>query len=218
MKSPVWAALFDWDGVVIDSGAAHKKSWELLAAERGLPLPHDHFLRGFGMKNEAIIPKLLQWTDVPEDIRELSLRKEALYRDVVRNEGVTVLPGVERYLQSLLDAGIPRVIGSSTHRANIELILSVTGLARFFSDMITAENVSHGKPDPEVFLKAAALAGVAASDAVVFEDAHVGIEAAKAAGMSAVGVLTTHPGSVLLGADRLVQRLDELPLDGSKPA
>jgi HAD superfamily hydrolase (TIGR01509 family) len=217
MKSPVWAALFDWDGVIIDSGSAHKRSWERLAEEAGLPLPEDHFLRGFGMRNEAIIPDLLHWTQDPERIRALSLRKEALYRDIVREEGVTVLPGVEPYLQSLVDARIPRVVGSSTHRDNILLILDVTGLSRYFSLLVTSEDVRRGKPDPEVFLKAAVLAATAPVRCVVFEDAHHGIEAAKAAGMGAVGVLTTHPGGKLLGADRLVTRLDELPLDGRPP-
>lgn len=217
MGEPAWAALFDWDGVVIDSASAHERSWELLAEEYGLPLPRDHFLRGFGMRNEVIIPDILEWTDEPERVRELSLRKEALYRGVVKREGVTVLPGVETYLRSLLDAGVPRVVATSTRRANVELILSVTDLKPYFREMVGSEDVSRGKPDPEVFLKAAAKTGLPTSDCVVFEDAHHGIEAAKAGGMAAVGVLTTHPGGKLKEADRLVNQLDELPLDGSRP-
>jgi len=217
MKKYTWAALFDWDGVIIDSGAAHKRSWEMLAEEAGLPLPADHFLRGFGMRNEVIIPELLRWTDDPYRVTALSLRKEELYRGLVEQEGIQVLPGVKVYLQSLKDAGVPCVLGSSTHRLNIETILDRIGLRPFFSDIVSSEDVTHGKPDPEVFLKAAAKAGSAPADCVVFEDAHHGILAAKAAGMKAVGVLTTHPGATLAGADRLVRQLDELPLDGSKP-
>lgn len=212
-----WAALFDWDGVVIHSAAAHERSWELLAEEAGLPLPPDHFLKGFGMRNEVIIPELLQWTTDPYRISALSLRKEALYREVVRRDGVEVLPGVRTYLESLKAAGIPSVIASSTHRANIEMILERENLAGFFCGIVSAEDVSRGKPDPEVFLKAAALAGVSAEDCVVFEDAHHGVQAGKAAGMQVVGVLTTHPGEMLAGADRLTGRLDLLPLNGSKP-
>ncbi|MEX2381105.1 MAG: HAD family phosphatase [Opitutales bacterium] len=138
-----WAALFDWDGVIINSARAHERSWERLAEELNRPLPADHFLRGFGMRNEVIFPEI--------------------------------------------------------------------------QDMVTSEDVSHGKPDPEVFLKAAERAGLPPGQCVVFEDALYGIQAAKAAGMSAIGVLTTHPGGFLKGADRLVARLDELPLDGSHP-
>lgn len=212
-----WAALFDWDGVIIDSAASHERSWERLAEENRFPLPEDHFLRGFGMRNEVIIPEILGWTTDPYRIRALSLRKEALYREVIREEGVIALPGVEPYLQSLHRAGIPSVVGTSTHLANVETILDVLDFHRYFQAIVSSEDVRFGKPDPEVFLIAAQKAGTDPENCVVFEDAHHGIRAAKAAGMKAVGVLTTHPGGHLTGADRLVTRLDELPLDGTAP-
>ena len=215
--SATWGALFDWDGVIIDSANAHEKSWERLAAETGKPLPPDHFLRGFGKRNEVIFPEILQWTTDPDEIRVLSLRKEALYRDIVMEEGVRVLPGVRTYLQSLKDAGIPCIVGTSTQRANVELIFEREDLADFFQDMVASEDVKTGKPDPEVFLIAAEKAGVAPEHCVVFEDAVYGIQAAKAGGMKSVGVLTTHAENGLPGADRQVKQLDELPLDGSKP-
>ncbi|WFB37196.1 HAD family phosphatase [Kiritimatiellota bacterium B12222] len=217
MSTRKWAALFDWDGVIIDSAKAHEKSWEQLASEAGKILPADHFLRGFGMRNEVIIPELLLWTQDPAEITELSLRKEELYREVITSEGVEVLPGVREYLQSLLDAHIPTIVGTSTQRANVELIFECMGLAPFFQAVVSSEDVSRGKPDPEVFLKAANKAQIPANDCVVFEDAIHGIEAAKAGGMSAIGVLTTHPDGGLPGADKWVHRLDDLPLDGSYP-
>ena len=67
--------------MIIDSAAQHEISWERLARECGKILPEDHFKRGFGMKNEVIIPELLRWTNVPVEIRILSLRKEAIYRE-----------------------------------------------------------------------------------------------------------------------------------------
>jgi len=212
-----WAALFDWDGVIIDSASAHERSWEKLAEEVGKPLPEDHFLRGFGMRNEVIFPEILQWGKDLEQIQTWSLRKEELYRDVICSEGVRVLPGVREYLQSLLNAGIPAIVGTSTQRKNVDLIFKMMDLAGFFQGMVSSEDVSHGKPDPEVFLKAADLAGVAPGHCVVFEDAIHGIEAAKAGGMMAIGVRTTHPDGDLPGADRWVTQLDELPLDGTKP-
>jgi len=215
--SATWGALFDWDGVIIDSANAHEKSWERLAAETGKPLPPDHFLRGFGKRNEVIFPEILQWTTDPDEIRVLSLRKEALYRDIVMEEGVRVLPGVRTYLQSLKDAAIPCIVGTSTQRANVELIFEREDLATFFQDMVASEDVKKGKPDPEVFLIAADKAGFAPEHCVVFEDAVYGIQAAKAGGMKSVGVLTTHAENGLPGADRQVKQLDELPLDGSKP-
>ncbi len=217
MNPPAWAALFDWDGVIIDSAKAHEISWERLSKETGLPLPADHFLRGFGKRNEVIFPEILAWGTDPAQIKAWSLRKEAIYRDVVEENGVVVLPGVRTYLQSLMDAGIPAVIGTSTQRDNVELIFEIMDLRNFFCGVVSAEDVSYGKPDPEVFVKAAAIAELPPEKCVVFEDAPYGIEAAVAGGMRSVGVLTTHEKQGLPGADRWVDRLDELPLDGQFP-
>lgn len=210
MNAASWGALFDWDGVIIDSSRHHEESWERLGKEEGKALPEGHFKAGFGRKNEFIIPELLRWTKEEPEIRRISLRKEALYREVVAEWGVEALPGVKTWLERLRDAGVPCAIGSSTHRANIDLSLGLIGLAPFFSGIVTAEDVSRGKPDPEVFLTAAKRIDRAPDRCVVFEDAFVGIEAAHAGGMRVVGVATTHPLEKLNMADRAVRRLDEL--------
>jgi beta-phosphoglucomutase family hydrolase len=203
-------AVFDWDGVIINSAAHHEESWERLAKECSKVLPEGHFKRGFGMKNEVIIPELLRWTTVPTEVRILSLRKEALYREVVREKGIAALPGVREFLQALKDSEVPCVIASSTHRENITTTLEVLQLEDFFASIVTAEDVKRGKPDPEVFLTAASRIDVAPANAIVFEDALVGLAAAKAAGMRVVAVATTEPKDKLSHADWVVDRLDEL--------
>jgi beta-phosphoglucomutase family hydrolase len=207
---PPWAAIFDWDGVIIDSSRQHELSWKRLAREIGKLLPEGHFNAGFGRKNEFIIPNLLNWEHDPAEVRRLSLRKEALYREIIREQGLEPLPGVRTWLERLDGAGIPRAIGSSTHRENIEVSLDVLGLRRFFHQIVTAEDVNHGKPDPEVFLTAAAKIAMAPDRCVVFEDAHVGIEAAHRAGMRVIAVASTNPIEDLGKADRAVHSLDEL--------
>ena len=203
--------LFDWDGVIIDSSAQHEESWERLAEEERRELPADHFKRGFGMKNEKIIPELLAWSQDLAEVRRLSLRKEALYREIVRERGIEALPGVAEFLRRLREAGVPFSVGSSTHRENIDTILDVLGFNGWFSGIVTSEDVKLGKPHPDVFLKAAEKIGRRPEHCVVFEDAFVGIEAARAGGMKVVGVATTHPLGNLTGkVDRVVQRLDEL--------
>jgi beta-phosphoglucomutase family hydrolase len=205
-------AIFDWDGVIINSASQHELSWERLAKECGKELPENHFKRGFGMKNEVIIPELLGWTAVPTEVRLLSLRKEAIYREVVREQGMTALPGVEAWLRRLREAGVACAIASSTHRENITTTLEVLALGEFFSVIVSAEDVKRGKPDPEVFLTAAQKLGVEPKDGVVFEDALVGIAAAKAAGMRMVAVATTEPKEKLAHADWVVDRMDELEI------
>lgn len=124
------AAIFDWDGVIIDSSRAHEIAWDRLGAETGRPLPDGHFKAGFG---------------------------------------------------------------------------------RYFATIVAADDVTRGKPDPQVFLLGAERLGVRPARCVVFEDAFAGLEAARAGGMKAVGVATTHPAERLRPhADRVVARLDEL--------
>jgi beta-phosphoglucomutase family hydrolase len=205
-------AIFDWDGVVIDSSAAHEVSWDRLAQEQRRPLPPGHFKEGFGRKSEYIIRNILGWTQDPGEARRLSARKEELYREVVVERGIAPLPGVREFLARLRDSAIPCAVGSSTERKNIDTILALIGLGGFFSAIVSADDVTIGKPNPQVFLLAAQQIGVPAARCVVFEDALVGLEAARAGGMKAVGVATTHPPEGLVGADRVVRRLDELSL------
>lgn len=206
--------LFDWDGVIIDSSKQHEASWERLAAEEQAPLPADHFVRGFGRKNELIIPEILGWTEDGAEIHRLSLRKEALYRKIVVEQGVEALPGVHSFLERLQAAGIPCCVGSSTHRENIDTILQVMGFTGLFDDIVTAEDVNEGKPHPDVFLQSAGKINREPRECVVFEDALAGIEAGQRGGMKVVGVATTHDAATLRPlVNRVVHRLDELTVD-----
>ncbi|MCG3150444.1 MAG: Beta-phosphoglucomutase [Verrucomicrobiae bacterium] len=205
-----WAAIFDWDGVIIDSSRQHAASWERLAKSEKRTLPEGHFQKSFGMKNERIFPEVLKWTTDPAEIKRLAWVKEEHYRDIVRETGIEALPGVRTFLERLRDAGVPRVIGSSTPRENIDLVVKLVGLSDFFPEIVAAGDVTHGKPDPEVFLLGAKRLGFPAQRCVVFEDAHVGIEAARRAQMKVIGVATTHPAASIADADRVVHQLDEL--------
>lgn len=204
-----WGILFDWDGVVIDSSPEHERSWELLAKERGLPLPEGHFKAGFGKKNEVIIPAL-GWTDDPLKVRELADRKEELYRGLVASNGVNILTGARELLEALKEEGIPRSVASSTPRKNLEALFAATGLDALFDAVVCGDDVSHGKPDPEVFLKAASLLALEPGSSIVIEDAFTGIEAARRGGMKVVGVATTNPIEALKDCDLSVCSLLEV--------
>jgi beta-phosphoglucomutase family hydrolase len=200
------AVIFDWDGVVVDSSAHHERSWEILAAQRGLPLPADHFKRGFGKKNNVIIPDL-GWATDPADVAALAREKEEIYRDLVRQHGIEPLPGARELLVALQAADIPCAIGSSTERANLDCLLDLMDLRRFFGVIVSGEEVVHGKPDPSIFLLAAERLRCAPAECVVIEDALVGIEAARRAGIAVLAVATTEPASALIRADRVAPDL-----------
>ena len=208
-----WGVIFDWDGVIVDSSRLHEKSWEILSQELDLPLPTGHFKQGFGMKNDYIIPTILKWASEPNQIKTLAYRKELLYRELAHKEPIELLPGVRTLLETLHQNKIPKTIGSSTCLANIKVVLELTGIASYFDTIVSAEEVTHGKPNPEVFLKAATHLDLPPNRCIVIEDSHVGLQAAKAAGMFALGVTTTHPRENLKEADQIVNNLTEVSLE-----
>ena len=199
--------IFDWDGVVINSAPLHEESWEILASELGYELPHDHFKIGFGKRNEFIIPDILKWTQDRDKILLWGKRKETLYRNLGRSKGIPILEGVRELLKSLKKFGFPCSIGTSTEKKNLELAFEQLNLASFFSGMICSEDVKQGKPNPEVFIKAAQIISQEPENCVVLEDSTHGIEAAKRGGMKALGLSTTRSSEELLdcGADLVVE-------------
>jgi len=205
--------IFDWDGVIIDSRVAHAESWERLSKEYGKPLPHNHMERGFGKKNSVIIPEILQWTTDLLEIEQLGERKEALYRKILTLGEIKPIHGVRPLLQKLFDANIPCAVGSSTARANIVLAMHAMDLNPYFVAIASGEDVRRSKPAPDVFLLAAQRIHAAPENCIVFEDAPFGIEAARAAGMGAVGVLTSHPATDLPLAHFHVNDLSEISLE-----
>lgn len=204
--------IFDWDGVIVDSSIQHQKSWEALALEEKKVLPEGHFKKGFGRKNSYIIPEVLGWSTDPKEIERLADRKEELYREYVAKEGVKVLEGAREFLTELKKANIPFGIGSSTPRANIDLIIQREQLDGLFQVIISAEDVKQGKPNPEVFLKVAERLGVTPKNSLVFEDAYVGIEAALAGGMVAVAVATTHSADSFTNSHWVVNSLKNIDI------
>ena len=210
--TPPFGAIFDWDGVIIDSAKLHEQSWRALAQELGSALAPESFIRGFGMKSARIIEEIHRWASDPAEIARLTNRKEALYRELVAQSKIAPLAGVVEWLHRVHEAGIPCAVASSTPRLNIETVLERIGLQTAFREIVSAEDVVHGKPHPEVFEKAAERLGLAPERCVVFEDAHVGIEAAHAAGMRVIAVTTTHDAEQLRAADLVVRRLDELTI------
>jgi HAD superfamily hydrolase (TIGR01509 family) len=201
-------AIFDHDGVLVDSLEHHQQAWIELGIRTGLPVTAQFIHETFGMANPSIFRKLLGDSITPSQIAEYTALKETCYRDLARGK-ISLMDGVRDLLDRLTAAGFTLAIGTSGVLANSQLTIDETGLAGRFAAIASAEDFTHGKPDPEVFLVAARKAGIEPRHAVVFEDAVYGIQAAKAAGMWAVGVTTTSPAQDLFdaGADQVVETL-----------
>ena len=211
-SSPL-GVVFDLDGVLIDSHDQHEGAWFALAEEIGKPMTKELFKRSFGMRNEMCIPDVFEWTNDADEIARLGDRKEEFYRELLASGGLEPLPGVLDLVESLKQAGIPISLGSSTSRKNIEVCFKSTGLDAYFGPYYTgAEDVTRGKPNPDVFLKAAEKIEREPANCLVIEDAHVGIEAGLAAGMKVIAVTTTHPADSFTdsGAHLVVDSLSEV--------
>src|SRR5689334_8006326 len=95
---PLFGAVFDWDGVIIDSGKLHEESWRRLAKELGQIITPESFIRGFGMKSQQIIAEIHRWSQDAEEISRLTNRKEQLYREILAETEIAPLPGVLEWL------------------------------------------------------------------------------------------------------------------------
>lgn len=204
------AVLWDMDGTLVDSGDLHFEAWRETIAALGRPLSRAEFDATFGQRNDAVLRRLVDPDIGAADIARIGDEKEARYRALVAARGIAPLAGALDWLRRLADAGWRQAIASSGPRANSEAILAALDLGASFAAIAAAEDVTHGKPHPEVFLVAAARLGVEPRRCVVLEDAPPGLEAGRRAGMPTIGVLSTHPH---LDADVVVATLTDLAPD-----
>jgi len=200
------AVLWDLDGTLLDSEEYHWQSWRDTMAALGHPITRDQFLATFGLRNDEILPRWLGTGATLEDIARISFEKEELYRKLLREGGVGPLPGAADWVRKLHAEGWKQAIASSAPRKNVDVVLQVLGLASFFQAVVSAEDVTQGKPDPQVFLIAAERLGVQPACCIVVEDAPAGVEAARRAGMRSIGV--RRDGT--LSADVVVKSLADL--------
>lgn len=210
MAHPIRAVIWDLDGVIIDSAEQHREAWQRLAREEGVSLSNAQFWSTFGQRNDAILTQI--WgTLSKERIQALGDRKEVYYREYVR-ETARALPGALELLSELHNAGYPMALASSAPIANIELVSEVLGLRRFLKALVSGDTVPHGKPAPDVFLKAASELDIEPANCLVFEDAVAGVQAAKASGMYCIAVAGPNDQPGLQAANLVVQSLTEVHL------
>lgn len=203
--------IFDMDGVLIDSADAHFESWRRLGEELGTTVTRKQFEETFGRQNRDIIPIRFGVTDESR-IAMLADRKEELYRDRVRSDP-PIVDGAAKLVRGLDEGGAGLAVGSSGPRENIELILQLTGLAGYFDVIVSSDDVTRGKPDPQVFSMACDRLGLSPGECVVIEDAPAGVQAAKRAGCGCIGVMMHHDRRALRSADRVVERLADLQVE-----
>ena len=183
-----YGVIFDMDGVLVNSYRAHFDSWNRMAAAHGLAVTEQQFAATFGRTTREIIKAL--WPDslADEDIAAWDDEKEAAYRDILQ-ESFPEMPGAAGLIEALHEAGVALAIGSSGPPENVAVVRKC--LPDVFDAAVTAADVTHGKPHPEVFLKASMKLMVRPMRCAVVEDAPAGVAAARAAGMAAIAITGT---------------------------
>lgn len=193
--APAIAVLFDMDGVLVLSEEAHWQSWQEAARPRGVELSYAAFKSCFGRINPDCIP-ILFGPKSPEESAAIAEEKEVAFRKIVR-ANVPLIPGITQFLADLTTLGIKLGVGSSGPPENVKALLEGGKIHHFFGAIVDGAQVKQGKPAPDVFLIGAQRLGISPKATAVIEDAPVGIRAAVAAGMLAIGVTTTHTESDL---------------------
>jgi mannitol-1-/sugar-/sorbitol-6-phosphatase len=205
MAGPFAAAVFDLDGTLIDSEERSREAWLHVFKARGLPADEE-LIRSFVGRRGVDIHGLLL-TRLPEhDPAELMGATHAHFHGPGQPP-LEPLPGAVRLVRSIAAADVPLGLVTSAGRRYAEESLVDLGVRELFTVVVTAEDVTAGKPDPQGYRAACRALGVAPAACVVFEDAPAGVAAAKAAGAYCVAVATSHDAAELTAADRVVPGL-----------
>lgn len=209
MLTDIKGALFDLDGVIVDTARYHYLAWKRLAGELGFEFTEEHNERLKGVSRMRSLEILLEVGGLSFDEEkklELAQKKNDWYVEYIRRmDESELLKGAKEYIIQLREKGIKVALGSASKNAS--MILDNLKIAGLFDAVIDGNKVSKAKPDPEVFLLGAKELNLAPSDCVVFEDAEAGVAAAKRAGMKVVGIGNK---DILKEADRVIRGLDEM--------
>ncbi|MBI3051470.1 HAD family phosphatase [Candidatus Woesearchaeota archaeon] len=208
------AVIFDLDGVLIQSQELHRLAWNKELERFGLSFTKEEFQHYFGLRGQEIVRKkfTISGKQAPEDIPTMIFQKNAYFRQIAENS-LEPLPGAKELLQNLKRQNYKTALGTSAPRENVEFFMKKTGLGKYLDGYACADDVSKGKPEPEVFLKAAEKIGAKPAECVVIEDARHGIQAAKKAGMKCIAVATTHPAEDLKQADIIEKDMSTITVE-----
>lgn len=187
------AFIFDMNGTMIDDMEYHVHGWyNILNEDLGAGMTRDAVKKEMYGKNSEVLVRIFgEGRFTEEEMNTLSLEKERRYQAAYRPH-LKLIPGLQEFLDKARQMNIPMAIGTAAIPFNVDFALDNLDVRKYFSSIVTADDVVASKPDPEVFLKAAEELGAAPADCIVFEDAPKGVEAAANAGMKAVVITTMH--------------------------
>jgi beta-phosphoglucomutase family hydrolase len=202
------AIIFDLDGTLIDNNAYHLKTWKKYLENIGRNILEEEYNANInGRTNKDVIQYIFERQMSDEEILKYSLEKEALYREIYL-PFIKPVAGLIEFLEILNEKNIPMAIATSGIQPNIDFMFENLPIKKYFKTVVNSSHITKGKPDPEIYLKAASILQIPPENCLVFEDAVVGINAAKAAGMKVIALATTHPREELTDADMIIENFN----------
>lgn len=200
------AAIFDMDGVIVDNHHYHVESWRKFCAIHSVPFAEKDFRKHyFGKNNKDILEGLFSNKIPRNEAEKLGEEKEEIYRDLYKPY-ITPVTGLIPFINRIRELSIKTAIATSAPTSNLNFVVDSLGINHLFDVITDISDVSMGKPHPEIYLKTAERLGVNPVNCIVFEDSLSGIKAAQNAGMSVIGLATTHlpeelPDNILIIKD-----------------
>ncbi len=205
------AVIFDMDGVLVDSNPYHKVALTQFCSKYGYTLSGTELVeKVYGRTNKEWLTNLFG-TLTPEQLKQYTEEKESLYQQLHQRD-ITPVKGLIPFLEMLEENNIPKAIGTSAPRSNVDFILSNTATGKYFPVILHDTFVTRGKPDPEIYLKAIAALKMPAAKCIVIEDSLSGIAAGKASGAKVIGITTTHTREEMKDTDWVIDDFDNLDL------
>ena len=215
MKKKIYqAVIFDKDGVIADSEYSNVMAKHILLKRSGIEVDwhyHDQFL---GTTHEYMWTVMKEEFHLPEEVSYYIKQWSEIRKELIEKEGMKAMPGSVDLIKQLKADRIPMALASSSNVTDIEADLQAIGITNMFDAVISGEHCKKGKPDPEIFLKAAAALGIAPEKCIVIEDSESGVKAAKAAGMGCIGY--ANPDAIkqdLHMADEIISDFTQLSVD-----
>ena len=199
------AFIFDLDGTLIDNNSFHRLAWQEYLRKNKISITDEEYRHHFnGRTNRDVIEYIYREPLTEEMINRYALEKEALYREIYEPH-IKPIDGLMDFLAALHLQNIPMAIATSGIQVNIDFMFSHIPIKQYFPVVVNSSHISKGKPDPEIYLKAASMLNIAVENCLVFEDAVVGILSARSAGMKVVALNTTEDKEALFQADMIIE-------------
>lgn len=198
------AVIFDLDGTLIDNNAFHLQTWKKYLEKIGRDISQENYnLHINGRTNHDAMEYIYGKQMTNEESLGYALEKEAFYREIYQ-PFIKPINGLIQFLEILQELNIPMAIATSGIQPNIDFMFEHIDIKKYFKLVVNSSHIKKGKPNPEIYLKAAALLEIEPKNCLVFEDAVVGIQSGKSAGMKVIALATTHPKDELKQADKIV--------------